>query len=222
MPRHKQNLAEAAPKPKGPANAFAFFVKICRDEHKRRHSDEVVDRGEFIKKCGERWKTMTAKEKNKFNQMQELDKKRFQTEMQVYNQSQDGVKKKRIRKAKDPRAPKRSMSAFFWFAQDERPKVRASHPNYAVGDIAKELGRRWADAAPKIKSIYEGKAEKDRERYIHAKQEFQQKLKDEKKGIFRPENDDSENNTNKSNNSENSKNPDDSEEDDEDVGGESD
>ena len=129
MPRHKQNLAEAAPKPKGPANAFAFFVKICRDEHNRRYicleiekwsfktsifpfcrySDEVVDRGEFIKKCGERWKTMTAKEKNKFNQMQELDKKRFQTEMQVYNQSQDGVKKKRIRKAKDPRAPKRSM-----------------------------------------------------------------------------------------------------------------
>merc|ERR1712018_897597 len=204
MPRHKQNLAEAAPKPKGPANAFAFFVKICRDEHKRRYSDEVVDRGEFIKKCGERWKTMTAKEKNKFNQIQ------------------DGVKKKRIRKAKDPRAPKRSMSAFFWFAQDERPKVRASHPNYAVGDIAKELGRRWADANPKTKSIYEAKAEKDRERYIHAKQEFQQKLKDEKKGIFRPENDDSENNTNKSNNSENSKNPDDSEEDDEDVGGESD
>ena len=54
-----------------------------------RHSDEVVDRGEFIKKCGERWKTMTAKEKNKFNQMQELDKKRFQTEMQVYNQVQN-------------------------------------------------------------------------------------------------------------------------------------
>ena len=70
--------------------------------------------------------------------------------------------------------------------------------------------------------IISGKAEKDRERYIHAKQEFQQKLKDEKKGIFRPENDDSENNTNKSNNSENSKNPDDSEEDDEDEGGESD
>ena len=56
--------------------------------HFYRYSDEVVDRGEFIKKCGERWKTMTAKEKNKFNQMQELDKKRFQTEMQVYNQVQ--------------------------------------------------------------------------------------------------------------------------------------
>ena len=71
-------------------------------------------------------------------------------------------------------------SAFFWFAQDERPKVRAVNPSYAVGDIAKELGRRWADAKPSDKSIYEGRAEKDRERYVREKQEFQQKLKDEK------------------------------------------
>ena len=52
--------------------------------------------------------------------------------------------------------PHNFRSAFFWFAQDERPKVRAANPNYAVGDIAKELGRRWADSQPNIKSIYEG------------------------------------------------------------------
>lgn len=80
-----------------------------------------------------------------------------------------------------------SRSAFFWFAQDERPKVRAANPNFAVGDIAKELGRRWADADPTFKSKYEGKAEKDRERYIREKTEFQQKLKDEKNGIIKPE-----------------------------------
>lgn len=73
-------------------------------------------------------------------------------------------------------------SAFFWFAQDERPKVRAANPNFAVGDIAKELGRRWSEAAPNCKSKYEAKAEKDRERYIREKEEFQQKLKDEKNG----------------------------------------
>ena len=50
---------------------------------------------------------------------------------------------------------------------------------------------------------------------------FNRNWRTRKKGIFRPENDDSENSTNKSNNSENIKNPDDSEEDDEDEGGES-
>merc|ERR1712018_77679 len=166
-------------------NSYAFFVKICREEHAKRYPDEPVDFREFTKKCAERWKLMTDKEKNKFNHMAELDRKRFSTEMTAYSANNpDGMKKKRTRKAKDPRAPKRSMSAFFWFAQDERPKVRAANPNFAVGDIAKELGRRWADANPKTKSIYEAKAEKDRERYMNAKVEFQQTLKDEKNGLI--------------------------------------
>ena len=78
-------------------------------------------------------------------------------------------------------------SAFFHYASDERPKVRAANPNFAVGDIAKELGRRWADADPSHKSKYEARAEKDRERYIKQKAEFQQVLEDEKNGIVHKE-----------------------------------
>ena len=37
--------------------------------------------------------------------------------------------------------------------------------------------------SPTLKSKYEGKAEKDRERYVRDKQDFQQMLKDEKNGI---------------------------------------
>lgn len=182
MPRPKPPGPDAV-RPKGAMGAYPFFVKICREEHKKRFPDEVVDFSDFTKKCAERWKTMTEKEKSKFSQMAELDRKRFSTEMLAFNSNTNGVKKKRTRRAKDPRAPKRSMSAFFWFAQDERPKVRATNPSYAVGDIAKELGRRWADATPTFKSTYEAKAEKDRERYVLDKQDFQQMLKDEKNGI---------------------------------------
>ena len=53
---------------------------------------------------------MTTKEQSKFNHMAELDKKRFQGELNIYNQSNPDVPKKRkARKPKDPRAPKRSM-----------------------------------------------------------------------------------------------------------------
>merc|ERR1711936_247819 len=45
---------------------------------------------------------------------------------------------------KDKDAPKRAMSAFFLFAQDERPKVKAANPSASIGDIGKELGARWA------------------------------------------------------------------------------
>lgn len=56
-------------------------------------------------------------------------------------------------------------SAFFWFCNDERTKVKALNPQYGVGDIAKELGRQWSDVDAAIKSKYEGMAEKDKKRY---------------------------------------------------------
>ena len=107
MPRPKP-LVDAV-RPKGAMGAYPFFVKICREEHKKRFPDEVVDFNEFTKKCAERWKTMADKEKSKFHQMAELDRKRFSTEMITFNSNVDGIKKKRTRRAKDPRAPKRSM-----------------------------------------------------------------------------------------------------------------
>ena len=38
-------------------------------------------------------------------------------------------------------------SAFFWYSQDARSKVRAANPDFGVGDIAKELGRQWGEAS---------------------------------------------------------------------------
>lgn len=56
-------------------------------------------------------------------------------------------------------------SAFFWFSNDERAKVKGQNPEYGVGDIAKELGRRWAEADAETKGKYEALADKDKARY---------------------------------------------------------
>ena len=65
-------------KPRGRMTAYAYFVQTCREEHKKRHPDEQVLFQEFSKKCAERWKTMTDREKKWFNQMAEGDKKRYE------------------------------------------------------------------------------------------------------------------------------------------------
>lgn len=39
------------------------------------------------------------------------------------------------------------------------------NPEYGVGDIAKELGKKWSSAGPELKSKYEAMAEKDKARY---------------------------------------------------------
>lgn len=43
--------------------------------------------------------------------------------------------------------------------------MKSINPEYGVGDIAKELGRRWADADADVKAKYEAMAEKDKARY---------------------------------------------------------
>jgi high mobility group protein B1 len=158
--------------------AYAFFVQTCREEHKKKHPEENVIFAEFSKKCAERWKTMLDKEKKRFHEMAEKDKARYDTEMQNYTppkgEKQKGKKRKQV---KDPNAPKRSLSAFFWFCNDERGKVKEKNPEYGVGDIAKELGRRWSDADPESKGKFEAMAEKDKARYDKEMTAYKKKSK---------------------------------------------
>jgi len=152
-------------KPRGRMTAYAFFVQTCREEHKKQHPDENVVFAEFSKKCAERWKTMLDKEKKRFHEMAEKDKKRYDTEMQDYVPPVGEKRGKKRKQIKDPNAPKRSLSAFFWFCNDERGKVKAANPEMTVGEIAKELGRKWSDITPELKNKYEQMAEKDKARY---------------------------------------------------------
>jgi high mobility group protein B1 len=156
-------MAKGEPgKPKGRMTAYAYFVQTCRDEHKKKHPNENVVFAEFSKKCAERWKLMNDKEKQRFQALAEKDKKRYDNEMKDYVPPKNSKKRKRT---KDPNAPKRALSAFFWFCNDERPKVRAEQPDSSVGDIAKELGKRWGVQTPEQKKKYEQLATKDKARY---------------------------------------------------------
>ena len=106
---------------------------------------------------------MTDKEKKRFAEMAEKDKQRYDKEMASYTPpAGEGGRK---RKKKDPNAPKRPLSAFFLFCHDERPSVKAIHPNHSVGEVAKELGERWNKVTPDVKSKYEAKAQVEKARY---------------------------------------------------------
>lgn len=58
-----------------------------------------------------------------------------------------------------------NRSAFFWFCNDERAKVRAANPDMGVGDVAKQLGAAWSNTPPEAKAKYEALAASDKERY---------------------------------------------------------
>jgi len=165
-------------KPKGRTTAYAFFVQTCRDEHKKLHPDENVQFTEFSRQCSERWKTMSEKEKGKFHEMADEDKERHAKEMENYTPPPGETKGRRARrprgmkKVKDPNKPKRALSAFFYYANEERPKVRASNPDFSVGEVAKELGRQWNELSATEKAPFEKSAADDRARYDEAMKSY--------------------------------------------------
>lgn len=148
-------------KPRGKMSSYAYFVQTCREEHKKKHPDASVNFSEFSKKCSERWKTMSSKEKGKFEDMAKQDKARYEREMMNYVPPK-GSKKKKF---KDPNAPKRPPSAFFIFCSEFRPKVKNESPGLTIGDVAKRLGEMWNGTAAEDKQPYEKKALKLKEKY---------------------------------------------------------
>ncbi|KAF3840947.1 hypothetical protein F7725_006809 [Dissostichus mawsoni] len=152
-------------KPRGKMSSYAYFVQTCREEHKKKHPEASVNFSEFSKKCSERWKPLTAKEKGKFEDLARQDKVRYEREMMNYVPASGG-KKKRF---KDPNAPKRPPSAFFVFCAEYRPKVKEESPGLTIGDTAKRLGEMWNGTASEDKQPFEKKAAKLKEKYEKVK-----------------------------------------------------
>lgn len=84
-------------------------------------------------------------------------------------------KRKTIRKKKDPDAPKRSLSAYMFFANDNRDIVRAENPGISFGHVGKLLGEKWKALTPDEKVPYDTKAEADKKRYEREKAEYAKK-----------------------------------------------
>lgn len=148
-------------KPRGKMSSYAFFVQTCREEHKKKHPEASVNFSEFSKKCSERWRTMSQKEKGKFEDLAKQDKVRFERDMKDYIPPQ-GQKRKRI---KDPNAPKRPPSAFFLFCADLRPKIKVENPGLSIGNTAKKLGEMWNSLTAEEKQPYERNGAKLKEKY---------------------------------------------------------
>ncbi|RYO76091.1 hypothetical protein DL766_002296 [Monosporascus sp. MC13-8B] len=74
---------------------------------------------------------------------------------------------------KDPNAPKRGLSAYMFFANEQRENVRDENPGISFGQVGKILGERWKALNDKQRAPYEAKAAADKKRYEDEKQAYQ-------------------------------------------------
>lgn len=59
----------------------------------------------------------------------------------------------------DPNLPKKPLTSYMMFVQDERPKVRQEHPEATFGELSKLVGQRWKALSAKEKKTWQDKRE---------------------------------------------------------------
>lgn len=91
-------------------------------------------------------------------------------------------KKERKHKAKkDKDAPKRAISAFFFYNQERRPKLIKEQPKLDNKEIIKTMSAEWKALSEEKKKPYQAKADADKKRYEAEKKAYESKKKGEAK-----------------------------------------
>ncbi|ELW55801.1 High mobility group protein B1 [Tupaia chinensis] len=144
-------------KPRGKMSSYAFFVQTCQEEHKKKHLDASVNFSEFSEELSERWKTMSAKEKGKLEDMAKAVKALYEREIKTYILPKGETKKM----FKEPSAPTRPPSAFFLFCSEYCPQIKGEHPGLSIGKP--DAAKRGVVKAEKSKKKEEEEEDKEDE-----------------------------------------------------------
>ena len=98
--------------------------------------------------------------------------------------------KKAPKTKKDKNAPKRAISAFFFYNQERRESLKQEQPNLSNKEIISTMSKEWNDLSEEKRKPYITKAENDKKRYlkenpknvnsVKEKEEYEKKKKAEK------------------------------------------
>mmetsp|Transcript_28289 Transcript_28289/g.43184 ORF Transcript_28289/g.43184 Transcript_28289/m.43184 type:complete len:384 (+) Transcript_28289:77-1228(+) len=172
-------------------------MSFSTDKHKElREENEkkgVVEKTTNIAKLvSQAWKSLSANDKSKWEDLARKDKLRYELEKSTYTGPWK-IPAKEFSK-KDPGAPKRPMSAFLAFSHKNRASVKASmkDENNDTGpttltnaELSRVLARMWKDASDEEKKEYIDTEYKLRQKYLKEiavwREEKQNEFQDQRK-----------------------------------------
>lgn len=169
MEKNQTKKTRARKDPNAPKKArTAYIIFSIEEGRKVREANPEMSATEVVKEIGRRWNAVDPVKKSGYEMMAAEDRDRYQEEMESYSPpaSPDYGSAKKGKRAKDPNAPKRPVSAYLSFFTVENKKVRAANPTMNVADVMKVTAARWGKLDNKARQPWEAKAAADKERYI--------------------------------------------------------
>ncbi|EGZ20308.1 hypothetical protein PHYSODRAFT_285400 [Phytophthora sojae] len=149
--------------PKRALSAFMFFSNDIRETVKKEMPELAFL--QISSEIGRRWKKISDEERRPYDELAAADKRRYQEEKEDYVPDPSFETTKGSRKKKDPNAPKRALSAYFFFCNDIRQEVRDENPNKKITEIATLLAERWRALPDKKRAKYQKMHEEAKVKY---------------------------------------------------------
>jgi structure-specific recognition protein 1 len=167
--------------PKQATSAYFFFADSQRETIKAENPDATF--GEVGKITGAKWKALSDEDKAPFNEKAMASKEKYKAAMAVYvppevdsgdEEGESDQKKRKVKpkKEKDPNAPKKPTTAFFFFMEKERSNIKAQHPEFSIGELGKEMGSQWRAMSEEDKAPFNEKAVASKEKYQAAMEAY--------------------------------------------------
>jgi HMG (high mobility group) box len=166
--------------PKRAMSAYLLYQNAMRDQFRRENPGMTF--GQLAKYTSAMYKCLTPEEKATWDARAHQDKARFDVEMAQYvpppghdsqgNLIEDLRVNRKVKKIRDPAAPKRARGSFVFFTFDIRPQILREFPGIKFVEMGTIMGERWRNLTPEEKKKYEDLAAEDKNRFNNEMQRY--------------------------------------------------
>lgn len=166
--------------PKRCMSAYLLYQNAMREQFRRENPGMTF--GQLAKYTSAMYKCLTPEEKAQWVMRAQEDKQRYELEMKNYvpppghdaqgNMIEDHRVNRKVKKVKDPNAPKRARGSFVFFTFDMRPQILKEFPGVKFVEMGTIMGERWRALTPDEKKKYENMAAEDKIRFNNEMQKY--------------------------------------------------
>jgi len=167
--------------PKRNMSTYLLYQNGMRDTFRRENPGMTF--GQLAKYTSAMYKCLTPEEKATWSDRATQDKARFDAAMAAYvpppghdaqgNLIEDHrVPHRKVKKVKDPAAPKRARGSFVFFTFTMRPQINKETPGIKFVELGTLMGERWRALTPVQKKVYEDMAAEDKIRFNNEMQKY--------------------------------------------------
>jgi len=162
--KKKDILADLPPGPKRPQSSYLIFSAEKRPEISAKFSTL----GEVAKELGRLWKELSDEDKQPYIEKAAAAKAAYEVEKAKWEE--ETKQQRHSSQQKKVEGPKRPRSAYIFFCNTNRADVSKDFDT--LGEVSKELGRRWKSLGDDDRARYDTMAAEDKLRYAKEKEEL--------------------------------------------------